>query len=76
VVGRAGPAPLEPREDQHRGAAADREGVHDRFGGARPVAAETRRTPDGKCLVAHLDSLTQNIAFIRLTNQALGVFGQ
>jgi hypothetical protein len=42
----------------------------------RPVAAEARGAANGKCLVTHLGPLTQNVALVGLTNQALGVIRQ
>src|SRR5262245_40354943 len=63
-------------EDQRARAAARDQRLYNRRRRVRPVAAEARRTANGKCLVTHLGSLTQNVALVSLTSQAPGVFGQ
>ena len=63
-------------EDQRSRAAARDQRLYNRRRRFRPVAAESRGAANGKCLVTHLGPLTQNVALVGLTNQALGVFRQ
>jgi hypothetical protein len=63
-------------EDQRARAAARDQRFYNRRRRVRPVAAEARGTANGKCLVTRLGPLTQNVALVGLTNQALGVLRQ